>query len=94
MSKTEDTDYDDVSYVISSQYRSSVVKALENGPATPSKLAKDVECRVTHVSRALNELKEKDIVELLVSEDVKKGRIYHLTDSGREASRAVEEMGA
>jgi len=78
-----EVDYDGVSYVISSRYRVLVMNTLSRlSAATPSTIAEETGESIAHVSRALQELKEKEYVELLVSEDRKKGLIYALTDDG------------
>lgn len=79
-----ESDWDAVGYVRSSSYRSVVLRQLENGPRTPTEIVDAVEdVKIAHVSRALTELREKDMVELKVSEDVRKGRIYGITDKGK-----------
>lgn len=94
MSDAEPTtdEWDVVSRVISSRYRVAVVKRLSEGPATPSKIDEDTTLDVAHVSRALQELREDDVVELLVSEDRKKGRLYGLTDVGESVVEQVGEV--
>lgn len=77
------TDWDDVSFVISSRYRVAVLKRLADGPSTPSQVASDEDVGIAHVSRALQRLRERSLVDLLVSEDRKKGRVYGLTEQGR-----------
>ena len=81
---------DDAAYVLNSRYRQHVIETLKDGPATPRDVADDHGTDIAHTSRALNEMRERDIVELLVSEDVKKGRYYALTDHGEAV---VEDMG-
>jgi len=90
----EDSDaspmWDDVSYVISSRYRVVALERLAVGPATPSQIASDADVGIAHVSRALQGLKDRSLVDLLVSEDRKKGRVYGLTEYGREAWEMIE----
>lgn len=81
-------DYDCVSFVVSSQYRQAVIDNLTH-PKTPSKLEESTGHDMAHLSRALTELREKGLVELLVDEDRKKGRLYDLTDDGQAI---VDEM--
>jgi DNA-binding transcriptional ArsR family regulator len=76
------SDWDTISYVISSQYRVAVLRRLSEGPATPSQLATDAEMGIAHISRALGGLRERSLVELLVSEDRRKGRVYGITEEG------------
>jgi len=87
---------DDVSYIMSSDYRMAVVEALNDGMATPSTICEfhggREELAIAHASRALQELKKRNIVDLLVSENRKKGRIYGLTEQGKEAGKHALEM--
>lgn len=82
--------WDEVSYVISSRYRVATLQRLAEGPATPSLIADEQELNITHVSRALQELREMDLVDLLVSEDRKKGRVYGITEHGLEVWNTIE----
>jgi DNA-binding MarR family transcriptional regulator len=75
-------DWDDISYIISSQYRIVTMRRLDVGPATPSQIATDADVGIAHVSRALRGLRERSLVDLLVSDDRKKGRVYGLTEHG------------
>lgn len=76
-------DYDDVGWVVSSQYRLAVLKNLDESPGTPTAITQDTDVPgIAHVSRALQELRDREMVDLLVSEDRKKGRIYGITDGG------------
>ncbi|MFD1600087.1 winged helix-turn-helix domain-containing protein [Halobellus rarus] len=83
--------WDEVGYVISSRYRVLVLERLIEGPATPSRIATDSGSSITHVSRALQQLREQSHVELLVSEDRKKGRIYGITGVGRSLWETVKQ---
>lgn len=84
------SDWDKVSYVISSTYRLQVLQRLADSPATPSQIATDTDCPIAHVSRALSGLRERDLVDLLVSEDRQKGRVYGITDRGRKIWSTIE----
>jgi len=77
-------DWDAIGFVISSRYRVDVLRRLADAPATPSRIASDTELAIAHVSRALGSLRERSLVELLVPEDRKKGRVYGLTSEGEE----------
>lgn len=83
-------DWDVVGYVISSDHRTLVLGRLADGPATPTQIASDVELSVTHVSRALKSLRERDLVELLVPEERRKGRVYGITEQGQEAWKLIQ----
>ena len=83
-------DWDDISFVISSRYRIVALRRLAVGPATPSQIASDADVGIAHVSRALQGLREHSLVDLLVSDDRKKGRVYGLTERGREVWDTIE----
>jgi predicted transcriptional regulator len=83
-------DWDEISYVISSSYRVEVLQRLADSPATPSRIATDTDRPTTHVSRALQGLREHDLVELLVSEDRQKGRVYGITQRGATIWETIE----
>lgn len=84
------TEWDEVGYVISSTYRVKVLQRLADSPAPTSKIAEDTDCANSHVSRSLNDLRERGLVDLLVPESRKKGRIYGITDRGRKIWNTIE----
>lgn len=86
-------DWDTVGYVISSKHRTAVLGRLAEGPATPTQIADDVDLSVTHVSRALRSLRDRDLVELLVPEERRKGRVYGVTTTGREIWDIIQTKG-
>lgn len=83
-------DWEVVGYVVSSTYRVKVLDRLADAPAPPSTIAGDVDCSVSHISRALQDLRDRGLVDLLVPESRKKGRIYGITDEGRAAWETIE----
>jgi len=83
-------DWDDVSYVISSRYRVATLERLQTGPATPSRIATDTDLSIAHISRALQELQEEELVTLLVSEERRKGRVYGTTDQGQSVIETIQ----
>lgn len=83
-------EWDEVSYVISSSYRVSVLQRLAESPATPSRIAEDTDCPIAHISRALRGLRERELVDLLVSEDQQKGRVYGITEQGEAIWKTIE----
>jgi DNA-binding transcriptional ArsR family regulator len=73
------------SFVLRSKYRTSVIRELsKSGHLTPTSIVEKTDIRQPHVSRALSELREKDVVTLAVSESQLKGRLYELTEFGEE----------
>ena len=84
-------DWDEVSYVISSQYRLAVVDELADEPATPTEIASEAEFATSHVSRAVGRLLDRSIVELTVPESQHVNRQYRLTEKGRRLWHAITE---
>lgn len=83
-------EWEDIGFVISSGYRIAVMRRLADGPATPSQMAEESDRSISHISRALHSLRDRDLVDLLVPEQRKKGRIYDLTDRGHEVWNQIE----
>ncbi|SNZ16926.1 hypothetical protein SAMN06269185_2816 [Natronoarchaeum philippinense] len=83
-------EWDEIGFVISSRYRVEVLRRLSEGPATPTQIATDSGAGIAHISRALSSLRERELVELLVSEDRKKGRVYGITEPGEEIWQQIQ----
>ena len=82
-----------VSTIVASEYRIEVVEALLDGPKTPSQITEFVNADgMAHYSRAVTGMQDEDITELLVPEERQKGRIYALTEDGKEAAEFAVEM--
>lgn len=84
-------DWDLIGFVISSEYRKTVIDELSEGPSTPSRLADSTGNSIANISHALAQLRDRDCVELLVDEDRQKGRVYGLTETGSEVRKGLEE---
>ncbi|MEE6210053.1 MarR family transcriptional regulator [Salarchaeum sp. III] len=83
MPNSEDHGVD--AFVLRSDYRADVLAALaREGPATPTDLAERTGYRQPHISRTLSELRDRNVVELLVPEDQQRGRRYGLSDRGTD----------
>lgn len=82
--------WDDIGFIISSQYRVAVLRNLGDGPATPSQISDQSGLAISHISRALTNLRERDMIELLVSEDQKKGRVYGITEHGENVWEKIQ----
>ena len=76
---------DELKYVKKSKYRTGVIKSIEEYPKMPSQIARDCEI----ASNTLKQLKEIDLVECM-NPEVKKGRLYRLTDKGEKIAEKLE----
>ena len=73
-----------ISLLKSSVYRLKIIKAIGKDTITPSEIAEKIGIRLNHVSMFLKELKENNLVKCL-NEDTRKGRLYELTEVGKNA---------
>lgn len=89
---TEEVEWDYIGFIISSRYRIAVIERLSEGPATPSLIADDADDHMAHISRAISELRDRSLVELLVSEDRRKGRVYGMTERAHRSWRVIEQQ--
>lgn len=78
-------------YVIASKYRKIVLRALAEGPKTPTQIANESGCNVPHISRSLRELEKRNLVKCL-SPDRRKGRLYNITNEGSKIVSALERL--
>ena len=82
---------DEAAYVRSSKYRVTVLKTLEKGPKNPSAIAEEENKHISHISRALSELENRDLVS--VHGDGSRYRIYQITEIGQEVLGLVHKLG-
>ena len=78
----------EISYVQISSYRTKVMKSLEDDVKIPSKIAEDADIRQNHISKVLAELRAHELVEC-INPEVRKGRLYRLTDKGEEVTKNI-----
>lgn len=78
-----------IEFVQRSNYRQNVLKALENDVLMPTEIAKRSNIKTNHVSKVLAELKNKELIEI-INPEVRKGRLYRLTDVGDEIVKKLE----
>lgn len=57
------------------------MKSLDGEVKIPSEIANDAEIYQNHISNILRQLKEHELVEC-INPEVRKGRLYRLTDKG------------
>ena len=79
----------EIGYVQISSYRLKVMKSLEDEVKMPSQISKDSDIRQNHISNVLRQLKDHDLVEC-INPEVRKGRLYKLTDKGEEIVKKLE----
>lgn len=77
-----------ISLLKSSKYRFKITKAIDNNTLTPSEIANKTQIRLNHVSMFLRELKDNKLVKCL-NEKSRKGRLYELTELGKNAIKKL-----
>jgi predicted transcriptional regulator len=82
--------WEDVSYIIRSKNRKSVILELET-PKTPTMLARTLKTSMPNISRTLTQLQNKGLVTCLTPEE-RIGKIYSLTDKGKATLKKITEM--
>lgn len=80
-----------LSYVRRSKHREKILLTLDNHILMPSDMSKKTNMRPTHVSRALKDLKEHNIVECLNEEETR-GRLFKITDKGEEVLEEIKKI--
>jgi DNA-binding MarR family transcriptional regulator len=84
--------YETLGWLVSSEPRVVVLKALNEHAHTPSGIADDRGVRLEYVSRALGELADEGLVECR-NPEAHKGRIYTVTQDGEEVLRKALDEG-
>ena len=75
----------EISYVQISKYRTKTMKALDGNVKMPSAIG----IRTSHISKVLSELKAHELVEC-INPEVRKGRLYRLTETGEDVVKNLE----
>ena len=83
-------DDETVEFVKRSQYRQRVLKALEDDVLMPKQIAERSDIKVNHVSKVLNELKSKELIEL-INPEARKGCLYRVQKNGKEVLEQIND---
>jgi len=89
MSMNRKNNWNSYGFALISKYRRIILRSLLESPKTPTQIANEHYCNVSHISRALRELKEKGLVKCLNPER-RKGRVYALTDKGLRIAKRLK----
>lgn len=80
-----------IGYIKVSPARLNCIKIIGTEYKMPKEIAKESEMRITQISNALHDLKEKEIVFCL-NEDNIKGRLYKNTNLGLELLEELNKI--
>lgn len=76
---------EDAAFVVLSPHRKQVLRRLTKGSAIPAQIREDTGQEYSRITEAANSLRDRGLVELLVPDDTKRGRMYGITDRGEAA---------
>ena len=80
---------DAYSSIISSEVKIGIVLVLHNKTLTPKRISQLTNKRINHISTYLTQLKKNNTV-ICLNEEVKKGRLYKLTDLGNKIAAELK----
>lgn len=83
--------WDLISYVISSTLRFKLIIELNKEEKIPSKLSEILKVPISHISKTLSDLEEKDLVKCLTPSR-RKGRFYSITPSGVKVLSEINKL--
>lgn len=84
-------DWDSVSFVMSGKLRFRILIELKNSHKTPSDLATLFKVPISHISKTIKELEEKDLVKCLTPER-RKMKLYMITKKGIEILNEINKI--
>jgi len=90
-------DMEEAGRIMNSPRRQRLMGRLKDNPRTPSRLTDELDyAHISSVSAVLSDLREAGLVELLVPEETRKGRVYGLTERGEKVLEfaQLEDDGA
>lgn len=83
----------DASFVVRSPHRTTVLQRLAEGAAIPSQIRNDTNLEYSRITEAANDLRDRGLIDLLVDEDTKRGRLYSVTAQGENVLKFMDENG-
>jgi DNA-binding transcriptional ArsR family regulator len=78
-----------ISFIVRSKNRLKLISIINDSFKLPSDITRQMGLRHSQVSVLLSDLKREGIVECL-NEDERIGRLYKLTDKGKEAYNLIQ----
>lgn len=82
----------ELSYVKISQYRTKVMSIMDRDEVKiPSQIAEESDIIQNHISKTIKQLKDHELIEC-VNPEVKKGRLYRLTETGEKVAEFLDSF--
>ena len=82
-------DEEKLNFVNNSSYRVKVVKSIGEDVKMPKEISEESGILQNHISNVLRQLKENEVVEC-INPEVRKGRLYRLSDDGLAVLKELE----
>lgn len=82
--------WDNVGFILKSEKRKKLMFLLEK-PKTPTQLSKAMGSSLANVSLKLKDMSDKGLIKCVNPESLK-GRIYMLTEKGKETLEKIRDM--
>ena len=82
-------DNNKLGFVVASKYRKYIVKILLESEKTPKELSELSDTSLPHISGLLRDLNDKNIIKCQ-NPDMRKGRLYTLTKTGRKIAEKIQ----
>lgn len=84
--------WEDVGFLKASKNRLKVFKELSKGEKTPKELEEILDLYFSQISMILKELVERELI-ICLNKDSRKGKIYALSEKGKDIKKSVEKVG-
>lgn len=83
--------WENIGYIKASKIRHNVFFTISKGPKTPKELQKEIDSHFSQISLAIKELRKRDLISCLTN-DLKKGKIYTLSEKGKELAPILKNL--
>ena len=87
---TDEEIWEIIGFIKVSSIRLQTLKSLQTRFLMPSEIAKMTGYRTTQISKALNDMKKRELV-VCMNEEARKGRIYKNTELGLTILKMLDE---
>jgi len=82
-------DWEIIGFIKASTHRIKILDSLNQKEQTPKELQDSIKIHFSQISLILKELIDKDLVQCL-NEDSRKGKIYSITEKGKESIAYIQ----
>lgn len=80
-----------IAFVIASTHRKNIILFLDDSLYTPKQIGDAINVRTNHISNLLAQLRKKDLV-YCATPQIRKGKLYALTDDGKQVLEYIKSQ--